>query len=96
VIQGWLTGRVDTSGDGEEGQDYTRSTKFFRRASVSSHCVEILKVTRARGQALLFQLPDALTGLPRAAHQAGVVHDAQVRGDRLPADVEALREACRP
>ncbi len=40
-------------------------------------------------EALLIQLPDALSAVPSAAHETRVLHDAQVLGDCLTRDAEA-------
>src|ERR1700687_5796467 len=45
-----------------------------------------LKILIHFGETLLFQLPDALAPVPRAAHETGVFHHAQVFRDRLTRD----------
>src|ERR1700738_2479225 len=44
------------------------------------------KISIDFGETLLFQLPDALAPVPRAAHETGVFHHAQMFGDRLTRD----------
>jgi hypothetical protein len=48
-----------------------------------------IKVAADILEALLIQLPDALSAVPSATHETRVLHDAQVFGDRLTRDVEA-------
>src|SRR5262245_22606326 len=48
-----------------------------------------LEISPCVGKSLLFQLPDALAAGLRAAQQPGSLHDAQMFGNRLAADVEA-------
>ena len=48
-----------------------------------------IKVAADILEALLIQLPDALSAVPSAAHETRVLHDAQVFGDCLTRDAEA-------
>jgi hypothetical protein len=48
-----------------------------------------IKVAADILEALLIQLPDALSAVPSATHETRVPHDAQVFGDCLTRDVEA-------
>lgn len=44
-------------------------------------------------KALLIQLPEALASAARTAHEAGVLHHAQMFGDGLPRDAGACGES---
>src|SRR6266568_9170341 len=46
-------------------------------------CRNRLEMPACGRETPLFQLPDALATVRRAAHEAGVFHDAQVLGNRL-------------
>ena len=52
-------------------------------------CRDQLEIPAYICEALLFQSPDALAPVLRAAHEAGVFHHAQMLGDRLTTDGEA-------
>src|SRR5207247_1775790 len=62
-------------------------------------CRNHLQMPACLRETPLFQLPETLATVRRAAHETGVFHDPQVLGDRLTGDGEAggqLRNRHRP
>jgi len=56
---------------------------------MSAFIYTALRLPACLRETLLFQLPDALSAMLHAAHEARVFHDAQVLGNRLAGDGEA-------